>query len=86
VPLWAGIVIVLVLYQVVAMPFIAAHRAAVHPAAPGIVLWMSPVANLLWIAAIGYSMWYGYHHVAAIHDAVDAALATLHHTAAEMEK
>jgi phage shock protein PspC (stress-responsive transcriptional regulator) len=86
IPLWVGILIVLGLYQAIAMPFIAAHRAAVPPASPGIMLWMSPVANLLWMAAIGYSMYYGYHHVPAVHDAVDTALSTLRHTAAEMQE
>jgi phage shock protein PspC (stress-responsive transcriptional regulator) len=84
VPVWAGYVIIVGLYQVIAMPFIAAHRAAVHPAAPGIVLWMSPVANLLWMVAIGYAMWYGYHHVPAVHEAVDRVLQTLQQRAAEM--
>ena len=86
VPTWAGYVIIVGLYQVVAMPFIAAHRAAIHPFAPGIVLWLSPVANLLWMAAIGYSIWYGYHHVPAVHDAIETVLTTFRHTAAEMEK
>ncbi len=85
VPLWAGFVIVIGLYQLVAMPFIAAHRAASHPT-PGLMLWLSPVTNLVWLAAIGYSMWYGYHHVPAVHDAIDTVLATLRHTAAEMQE
>lgn len=86
VPLWAGFVIVIGLYQVVAMPFIAAHRAATFPGAPGLMLWMSPLTNLLWLAAVGYGMWYGYHHVPAVHDAIDAVLATLRHTAAEFQE
>lgn len=86
VPIWAGYVIIVGLYQVIAMPFIAAHRAAVRPFSPAIVLWMSPVANLLWMAAIGYSIYYGYHHVPAVHDAIETVLTTFRHTAAEMEK
>lgn len=86
VPLWAGFVIVIGLYQVVAMPFNAAHRAATFPGAPGLMLWMSPLTNLLWLAAIGYGMWYGYHHVPAMHDAIDTVLATLRHTVAEMQE
>jgi phage shock protein PspC (stress-responsive transcriptional regulator) len=86
VPLWVGIVILLGLYQAIAVPFVAAHRAADYPAAPGIVLWMSPVANLLWMAAIGYAMWYGYHHVPAVHEAVDRVLQTLQQRAAEMQE
>jgi len=86
VPLWVGFVVVIGLYQVVAMPFIAAHRAAASPSGPGIMLWMSPVTNLIWIAAIGYGLWYGYHHVPAVHDAIDTVLTTLRHTAAEMQE
>jgi phage shock protein PspC (stress-responsive transcriptional regulator) len=85
-PLWAGFVIVIGLYQVIAMPFIAAHRAASHPSPPGLMLWMSPVANLVWLGAIGYGMWYGYHHVPAVHDAIDTVLSTLRHTTAEMQE
>ncbi|HEY2432600.1 MAG TPA: PspC domain-containing protein [Vicinamibacterales bacterium] len=84
VPLWAGFVIVIGIYQVIAMPFIAAHRTASRPGPPGLLLWMSPVSNLLWMGAIGYSLWYGYHHVPAVHDAIDAVITTLRHTAAEM--
>ena len=86
VPLWAGIVVVIGLYQVIATPFIAAHRAAANPAMPGLVIWMSPITNIFWMIAIGYGMWYGYHHVPAIHDAIDTVLATLRHTAAEMQE
>jgi phage shock protein PspC (stress-responsive transcriptional regulator) len=85
-PLWVGILIVLGLYQVVAGPFAAMHRAATHPQAPGLLVWLSPVANLAWLAAIGYSMWYGYHHVPAVHDAIERVLTTLRQTAAEMQE
>jgi phage shock protein PspC (stress-responsive transcriptional regulator) len=86
VPLWAGFVIVIGLYQLIAMPFIAAHRAAANPAAPGVVVWMSPVTNLLWLLAIGYSLWYGYHHVPAVHDAMETVLTTLRQAAAQMQE
>jgi phage shock protein PspC (stress-responsive transcriptional regulator) len=85
VPLWAGFVVVVGLYQVIAMPFIAAHRAASYPS-PGLVLWMSPVTNLVWIAAIGYAMWYGYHHVPAVHDAMERVLATFREVAAGFQE
>ena len=49
-------------------------------------MWVSPVTNIVWLAAIGYSMWYGYHHVPAVHDAIDTVIATLRHTAAEMQE
>jgi phage shock protein PspC (stress-responsive transcriptional regulator) len=86
VPLWVGIVILLGLYQAIAIPFVAAHRAVSHPGPPGLVLWMSPVWNLLWMCAIGYGIWYGYHHVPAVHDAIDRVLTALRHTAAEMQE
>ena len=31
-------------------------------------------------------MWYGYHHVPAVDDAIDTVIATLRHTAAEMQE
>jgi phage shock protein PspC (stress-responsive transcriptional regulator) len=83
VPLWAGIVIVIGLYQVVAAPFTAMQRAAAQPHQPGIVVWMAPVANLVWLAAIGYSMWYGYHYVPAVHDAMERVNTTLRDVAQE---
>lgn len=84
VPLWAGIVIVIGLYQVVAMPLIAMHRAATQPFTPGLMVWMSPVANLVWLAVIGASAWYGYTHVPAIHDSIDTVITTLRETAADI--
>jgi len=84
-PLWVGIAILLGLYQAIAMPFMAMQRAAAHPGTPGLMVWMSPVANLFWLAAIGYSIWYGYHQVPAVHDAIDRVLATLSQTAADMQ-
>ena len=86
VPLWAGVVTALGIYQLIALPLNAMHRAATAPYQPGLMLWTSPASNLLWIAAIGYSVWYGYHHVPAVHDAIDTAIATLRHTAAEMQE
>jgi len=84
VPVWAGVVIVIGLYQLFAMPFTAMHRAA--PGTPGLMIWMSPVANLVWLGAIAFSMWYGYHHVPAVHDAIDTALRTLQHVADDLRE
>lgn len=86
VPLWAGVVTALGLYQLIALPLNAMHRAAVAPYQPGLMVWTSPASNLLWIAAIGYSLWYGYHHVPAVHDAIDVMLTTLRGTVAEMQE
>ena len=86
VPLWVGILIVLGLYQVVAGPFAAMHRTATDPQAPGLLVWLSPVANLLWLAAIGLSLWYGYHYVPAVHDALDRVLMTLRDTAERLQE
>ena len=84
VPLWAGIVIVIGLYQVVATPLVAMHRAATQPSTPGLMVWTAPAAQLVWAAVIGFSMWYGYHHVPAVRDAMDLAIATLRETAADL--
>jgi phage shock protein PspC (stress-responsive transcriptional regulator) len=86
VPLWAAFVIAIGVYQLVAMPFIAMHRAAAHPAGPGLLVWMSPIANLVWLAVVGFSMWYGYNHVPAIHDALDTVVTTLRTTAAGLQE
>ena len=75
VPLWAGILIVIAIYQVIALPFIAMQRAAVHPYAPGPLVWISPFAGLLWLGVVAFSIWYGYHHVPAVHEFIDAVLA-----------
>jgi phage shock protein PspC (stress-responsive transcriptional regulator) len=85
VPLWAGIVFVLVLYQVIATPFIAMHHAATQPSASTLLAWTSPIANLVWLGAIGCGMWYGYHYVPAVHDAMDQVLTTLRGTVADLQ-
>jgi phage shock protein PspC (stress-responsive transcriptional regulator) len=86
VPLWVGIVFLLVLYQVIATPFIAMQHAATQPPASTLLAWTSPIANLVWLSAIGFGMWYGYHHVPAVHDAMDTVLTTLRETAANMRE
>lgn len=86
VPLWAGIVILFGLYQVIAVPFASMQRAAAAQSQPGLVVWLSPATNLIWLAAIGFSVWYGYTHVPAVHDAIDTVVTTLRHTAAEMQE
>lgn len=86
VPVWAGFVILIGVYQLVAGPFISAHRAAAHPSPAGAMLWMAPAANLVWLGVIGYSMWYGYHHVPAVHDAFDRVLTTLRQTAEGIQR
>jgi hypothetical protein len=47
---------------------------------------MAPVANLVWLAAIGFGVWYGYHHVPAVHDAMERVLATLREVAGRMRE
>ena len=84
VPLWAAFVILIGGYQVIASPFIVAHRA--EPRATGLEIWMAPVNTVVWFAAIGFSMWYGYHHVPAVHDAMDRVLTTLRETAGNLQE
>ena len=85
VPLWAGILIVIAIYQVIALPFIAMQRAAVHPYAPGPLVWISPFAGLLWLGVVAFSIWYGYHHVPAVHEFIDAVLAAWQNAMAGLE-
>jgi phage shock protein PspC (stress-responsive transcriptional regulator) len=71
VPLWAGFLILIGIYQVIASPFIAAHSGA-----PGLAVWMAPINTVVWFAVCGVALWYGYHHVPAVHDAIQAVLTT----------
>jgi hypothetical protein len=86
VPLWGGIVILLGLYQLVVSPLAAMHRASMQPFTPGLLVWLAPVANIVWLAVIGFSMWYGYHHVPAVRDAMDVAITTLRETAEHLRE
>jgi phage shock protein PspC (stress-responsive transcriptional regulator) len=85
VPLWAGFVVVIGLYQMLASPFVAAQRAGRHGAS-GLAIWMAPINTLVWFAAIGFSIWYGYHHVPAVHDALETVLTTLRQAADQMHE
>jgi phage shock protein PspC (stress-responsive transcriptional regulator) len=69
-PFWLGIILLIVVYQLVALPLKAIRRAAYYPAgyhAPWLAAW-DGVAGLAVLAALA---WYGYHHVPELHDLFD---------------
>ena len=59
-PLWAGVVIVVGVYQFIALPVMAMHRAAMYPYRPGPLSWTAPLASLIGMGVMGFGLWYGY--------------------------
>lgn len=72
IPYWAGFGILLFVYQAIAWPFYYAgrHAYAANPAAP--FAWLSPLFGLLWLGFVGFSVWWGYHHIPEVHDFIQA--------------
>lgn len=72
IPYWVGFGILLFVYQAVAAPFYVAGRQAytVSPAAP--FAWLGPIVSLLWLGFVGFSIWWGYHHIPEVHDFIQA--------------
>jgi phage shock protein PspC (stress-responsive transcriptional regulator) len=72
IPYWAAFGILIFVYQAIAWPFYYAGRQAyaVNPAAP--FAWLSPVFSILWLGFIGFSIWWGYHHIPEVHDFIQA--------------
>jgi phage shock protein PspC (stress-responsive transcriptional regulator) len=75
IPLWAGIVGLVLLFQALSSPFHAGyhtgryssryrygHRHDVY----------SALGGLIWMMLIAFGVWYGYHHVPAIHDFIES--------------
>lgn len=72
IPYWAGFGILLFVYQALAWPFYYAGRQAyaANPAAP--FAWLSPIFGLLWLGFVGFSIWWGYHHIPEVHDFIQS--------------
>lgn len=68
-PLWMAILIVIIVYQVIASPFHLSRRLAVYQEvrAPAVAAF-EPFIGLVWLGFIAFAIWYGYHHVPAVHD------------------
>ena len=67
-PYWAGFLIVIFVYQVIASPLIAARHGAHIEYGPAPFAWLGPIFGLVWLAFVAFSIWWGYHHVPAVHD------------------
>ncbi len=67
-PLWAAFIIVILVYQTLASPFIAARHAARFEYGATPFAWLGPLFGLLWLGFVVFSIWWGYHHVPAVHD------------------
>jgi phage shock protein PspC (stress-responsive transcriptional regulator) len=67
VPLWAGLLILVCVYAVIAGPIKSARRASyaygVHPHA-----WLAALDGLFWLAFTALFLWLGYLYVPAVHD------------------
>jgi phage shock protein PspC (stress-responsive transcriptional regulator) len=77
IPLWAGILILFVLYVIAVSPLSAARHAAhygghMHPYA-------TPLEKILPLVALVVLLWLGYLYVPAVHQFIHHALDALHH-------
>lgn len=72
IPAWVGFVTLILIYQMIAAPFHYASRHAygAYPGSP--FAWLSPVFGLVWLAFVGFCVWWGYHNVPAVHDFIQA--------------
>lgn len=82
IPLWAGIVGVVVLFHVITSPLQAAHHSGHywmrHGYGPGHTFWAA-WGGVLWLALITFGVWYGYHHVPQVHDFIESLPAVWYH-------
>jgi len=67
-PLWAALIVVILIYQAIASPFIAARHAAISGYGSMPFGWLGPIFGLLWLGLVAFSIWWGYHNVQPVHD------------------
>ncbi len=82
-PFWVAIIVLIVIYNLVAMPLKAVRRAAYYPGgyhAPWIAAW-DGVAGLALLAALA---WYGYHHVPELRELFDHLTQAIDRVAADV--
>jgi phage shock protein PspC (stress-responsive transcriptional regulator) len=70
-PLWAAIVALIVLYNLVAWPIKAARRAAYYPGGGYHAPWVAAWDSIVGLAILAALLWYGYDHVPELRDFVD---------------
>jgi phage shock protein PspC (stress-responsive transcriptional regulator) len=79
-PFWVGILLLVLVYNLVAWPIKALRHAAYHPAAGYHAPWVAPWDGVAALALVGVLAWYGYHHVAPLHEFIDRLLQSAQHT------
>jgi phage shock protein PspC (stress-responsive transcriptional regulator) len=85
-PLWAAFVIVILIYQTIASPFIAARHAAMAGYGPMPFGWLGPLLGLLWLGLIAFSIWWGYHNVQPVRDFIQQLPAWWQTVVAQLRK
>jgi hypothetical protein len=70
-PFWAGLIVLIVLYNLVAWPIKAARRAAYGPGGGYHGPWIAAWDGVAGIAILFALAWYGYHHVPQVHELLD---------------
>jgi phage shock protein PspC (stress-responsive transcriptional regulator) len=70
-PVWVGIIVLIVLYNLVAWPIKAARRAAYYPGGGYHGPWVAAWDGVVGIAILIALAWYGYHHVPELRDLID---------------
>jgi phage shock protein PspC (stress-responsive transcriptional regulator) len=80
---WVALLVLVVVYNVVALPLKAIRRAAYYPGgyhAPWLAAW-DGIAGLALLAALA---WYGYHHVPEVRDLFDHLTQAIDHVVASV--
>ncbi|PYR77353.1 MAG: hypothetical protein DMF86_09395 [Acidobacteria bacterium] len=67
-PLWAGFLLLIVCYQAATGLVAGVLRPVVIGYGPPHTIWVGQFFSALWLAFILLSIWWGYHHVPAMHD------------------
>ena len=70
VPLWAGVLILLVGYQIVVSPIRAAHHWAARPQAGPIAQWLAFWNAVVWLLGMAFALWIASNHVPEIREFV----------------
>jgi phage shock protein PspC (stress-responsive transcriptional regulator) len=70
VPLWAGVLILLVGYQIVVSPIRAAHHWAARPQAGPAAQWLAFWNAVVWLVGLAFALWIASNHVPEIREFV----------------
>jgi phage shock protein PspC (stress-responsive transcriptional regulator) len=68
VPLWAGVLILLVGYQIVVSPIRAAHHWAARPQAGPVAQWLAFWNAVVWLLGLAFALWIASNHVPEIRE------------------